>query len=112
MEDPGNWQQSFSPRSSIANGLVVPFPFGMSLIKKTLAESNGEVITVTENEIMDGVTEIAKTEGLFVSPEGSAAWKALSHLKQKGIIKDKDNILFFNTASGYKYMENLSQKII
>jgi threonine synthase len=76
----------------------------MSLIKKTLAESNGEVITVTEKEIVDGISELAKTEGIFVSPEGSAAWKAIAHLKQNESIKDKDNILFLNTASGYKYL--------
>jgi threonine synthase len=104
LDDPDNWQKDFFPQPTIAHGLAVPFPFGMNLIKKTLAESNGEVITVTEKEIIDGISELAKTEGIFVSPEGSAAWKALSHLKQKGSIKDKDKILFLNTASGYKYM--------
>ena len=107
LKDPGNWEKNFVPAPTIAHGLAVPFPFGMNLIKKVLAESTGEVITVTEEEILDGINEIAKTEGIFVSPEGSATWKALSYLKQKGTIKDKDNILLFNTASGYKYMEDL-----
>src|SRR5688572_15383200 len=111
LDDPDHWQNNFSPKPTIAHGLAVPFPFGMNLIKKTLAESNGEVITVTEKEIMDGISEIAKTEGLFVSPEGSATWKALAHLKQKGSIKDSDKILLLNTASGYKYMENFPEKI-
>jgi len=56
---------------------------------------------------MDGIKEIAKTEGIFVSPEGSATWKALAYLRQKGSIKDKDNILLLNTASCYKYIEDL-----
>ena len=111
LRDPDHWEKEFTPKPTIAHGLAVPFPFGMHLIKKTLAESNGEVITVTEKEIMDGINEIAKTEGIFVSPEGSATWKALAHLKQKGSIKDSDSILILNTASGYKYMEDLPQKI-
>ena len=111
MIDPDNWEKSFIPKPTIAHGLAVPFPFGMNLIKKALTESNGEVITVTEKEITDGINEIAKTEGIFVSPEGSATWKALAYLKQKGSITDKDNILLLNTASGYKYVENLSEKI-
>ena len=85
LDDPDNWQKNFMPKPTIAHGLAVPFPFGMNLIKKTLAESNGEVITVTEKEIIDGIGEIARTEGIFVSPEGSATWKALAYLKQKGI---------------------------
>ena len=109
-DDPDNWQNNFFPKPTIAHGLAVPFPFGMNLIQKTLTESNGEVITVTEKEITDGINEIASAEGLFVSPEGSATWKALAHLKQKGTIKDKDNILLLNTASGYKYMEDLHKE--
>lgn len=104
--DPHNWQKNFSTKPTIAHGLAVPFPFGMNLIHKTLTESNGEVITVSEEEIMEGINEIAKTEGIFVSPEGSATWKALAYLKQKGSIGNKDNILLLNTASGYKYIEN------
>ena len=111
LDDPDNWQKDFLPQPTIAHGLAVPFPFGMKLIKKTLAESNGEVITVTEKEITDGINEIAKTEGIFVSPEGSATWKALAHLKQKGSIKDNDKILLLNTASGFKYMEGFPGKI-
>jgi threonine synthase len=107
LKDPDNWEKNFVPAPTIAHGLAVPFPFGMNLIKKVLAESNGEIITVTEKEIVEGVKEIARTEGIFVSPEGSAAWKALPYLKQKGTIKERDNILLLNTASGYKYMEDL-----
>lgn len=110
LQDPDHWEKEFTPKPTIAHGLAVPFPFGMHLIMKTLDESKGGVITITEEEIMDGMNEIAKTEGIFVSPEGSAAWKAIAHLKQKGSIKDSDTILLFNTASGYKYMENFPVK--
>ena len=111
LNDPEHWQKNFTPKPTIAHGLAVPFPFGMNLIKNVLAESNGEVITVTEEEIIDGISEVAKMEGIFVSPEGSATWKALAHLKEKGSIRDKDTILFFNTASGYKYVENFAGKL-
>ncbi|HJS55754.1 MAG TPA: threonine synthase [Chitinophagaceae bacterium] len=110
VDDPDSWQKNFLLKPTIAHGLAVPYPFGMNLIRKTLAESNGEVVTVTEKEIIDGVNEIAKTEGIFVSPEGSATWKALDYLKQKGSISENDNILLLNTASGYKYRESFPRK--
>lgn len=109
MNDPDNWEKSFLPKPTIALGLAVPFPFGIDLIRKVLVESNGEVITVTEDEIREGINEIAKTEGLFISPEGSATWKALAHLTKSGSITGKENILIFNTASGYKYMNYLQK---
>ena len=110
LKDPDHWEKKFIPKPTIAHGLAVPFPFGMDLIIKTLNESKGEVITVTEKEMTDGINEIAKTEGVFVSPEGSAAWKAISQLRQEGTIKDSDKILLFNTASGYKYMDDFSRE--
>ena len=111
LNDPDNWEKNFVPAPTIAHGLAVPFPFGMNLIKKAIAESNGEAVTVTEKEIKDGIAEIAITEGIFVSPEGSATWKALAYLRQMGTIKDKDTILLLNTASGYKYMEDLHKEV-
>ena len=110
LKDPDNWEKKFVPAPTIAHGLAVPFPFGMNLIQKAIAESNGEVITVTEKEITDGIDEIARTEGIFVSPEGSATWKAVAYLKRIGSITDKDNILLLNTASGYKYMKDLHKE--
>ncbi|HVG41298.1 MAG TPA: hypothetical protein VM888_06780, partial [Chitinophagaceae bacterium] len=58
-------------------------------------------------EMMDGIKEVAQKEGLLLSPEGSATYKALDHLKGKGIVKGTDKILLLNTGSCYKYLENL-----
>ena len=106
LHDPGNWQKNFFPKPTIALGLAVPLPFGMNLIMKTIAESNGEIVTVSEEDIKAGINEIAKIEGILVSPEGSATWKALPWLKQKGTINDSDKILLFNTGSAYKYLDS------
>lgn len=107
FKDPVNWKRSFDPRPSIANGLAVPYPFGMDLLQKTIKESGGDVIGVTEEQMIDGIREVAAAEGILLSPEGSAAWKSLSLLVEKKVISKEDNILFLNTGSGFKYLENL-----
>ncbi|MDQ6608850.1 MAG: threonine synthase [Bacteroidota bacterium] len=106
FRDPVSWKEHFSFLPSVANGLAVPFPFGMDLIQKVVYESAGAVITVTEDEIMRGIKEVAKTEGILLSPEGSATWKALDHLLNRKVIATTDKILLLNTGSGYKYLEN------
>ncbi len=65
----------------------------------------GDVITVTESEIIMGIQEVAKAEGILLSPEGSATWKAITHLLKRKIIATTDKILLLNTGSGYKYLE-------
>lgn len=99
--------KGYKATPSIANGLAVPEPFGMKLILKTLHESNGLPVTVSETNIVKGVREIAKHEGVFVAPEGGAIWMALLQLLQEKIISRDESILLLNTGSGYKYLDNL-----
>jgi threonine synthase len=104
-EDPENWKQTFSPRPSIAYGLVVPYPFGIDLIRKVIDESSGEVVAVKEKEIIDGIQEVELAEGVLLSPEGSAAWKAVTHLLNKKMITVNDKILLLNTGRSDKTLE-------
>ena len=96
-----------NPAETIANGLRVPHAFGHKLILKTLYESNGYAIDVTEEEMQECLGEFAMSEGLFLSPEGAAVWQAAKRLKTDGWISDSDQVILLNTGSGYKYAENL-----
>lgn len=101
------WRDGFVPGPSIANGLAVPFPFGMDLMLGVLEESGGMAVSVSEKDIIESVKEIAKTEGLIISPEGAATWVALQQLKRRNIVDSAEKILLLNTGSGYKYLQNL-----
>jgi threonine synthase len=107
MKNPVGWQQQFSPLPSIAYGLAVPFPFAMNLMLETIHSSGGEVVTVSEQQIIEGIKEVAEGEGILLSPEGSAAWKGVEWLLKEKKINHDDKVLFLNTASGYK---NILQK--
>jgi threonine synthase len=106
LKDRENWKKMFNPTATIANGLAVPYPFGMNMMLQVLDESGGNAVAISEDEILNGVREIAKTEGLLISPEGAATWKALVELNRTKIIGSSEKILLLNTGTGYKYMEN------
>ena len=95
------------PKETIANGLRVPHAFGHKLILKTLSESNGYALDVTEEEMMNGLSEFAQTEGVFLSPEGAAVWEAFKKLRSKSWIKEDESVVLLNTGSAYKYVENV-----
>jgi threonine synthase len=97
-----------NPSSTIANGLRVPAAFGDALILKALYESGGTAISVTENEMLAGITELASAEGLMVAPEGAAVWEAFKKLRAQNWIKGEEKIVLLNTGSIYKYMENIA----
>jgi len=105
--NPDDWMQGFAPQPSIANGLAVPYPFGMDMMQQVLQESNGMAYAVSEEEIIAGVKEFARTEGMIIAPETAAVWKALLHLRKMKVVDAADKIVLMNTGSGYKYLENL-----
>lgn len=96
-----------NPGMTIANGLRVPHAFGHKLILKTLHESKGTAIDVSEENMKNGIKEIAQNEGLFVSPEGAAVWEAAKKLRASNFIRESDSVVLLNTGSAYKYVENL-----
>lgn len=99
----GKLPDNYAPQSSAAYGLAVPYPFATQMMLDVLMESNGTAITVSENEMSEGVEFIARTEGQLLSPEGAATFMAVKKLLHAGWIKPTDRILLVNTGSWYKY---------
>jgi threonine synthase len=99
--------EGFVPQPSLANGLAVPYPFGMDMMQQVIHESGGTAVAVSEKEMVEGVKEIAQTEGMIFCPEGAAVWKALPKLLTMKVIDAADKIVLLNTGSGYKYLDNI-----
>jgi threonine synthase len=87
-----------------ASGLRVPSPFADRLMLASLRDSNGLGIAVGEEEMMDGMLDLA-AEGCFACPEGGAVMAALRQLRVRGEVKPEQRVVIFNTGSGLKYLE-------
>lgn len=95
------------PKPSIANGLAVPYPFGLDLMLDVINESGGLAVAVSEEEILDGLNDLARREGLLISPEGASLWKAMIKLKKQNILFGNEKVVLLNTGSAYKYFDNI-----
>jgi len=89
---------------TIAAGLKVPKPFAGKLILKVLRDSNGFAISVTDEEILNAIKDLARYEGIYACPEGAATYAGLKKLVNDGILSMDDRILLMNTGSGLKYL--------
>ncbi len=87
-----------------AAGLCVPKAFADHLILKTIRESGGAAVAVSDDETLESVRSLPKLEGLLVCPEGGAALAALKYLKARKSISDKETVVVFNTGSALKYL--------
>ena len=93
------WQNA----ETLATGLRVPHALGDFLVLNAARESGGSALAVTDDEIIDGIGQIAKEEGLFVCPEGAATFAALKYLIDDGKVDKDERVVLFNTGSGIKY---------
>ena len=92
---------------TIASGLRVPSAVGDFLILRALRESHGSAVAVEDPAMLEGVREIAETEGLVTAPEGGATLAALKQLLTDGTLAGSETVVLFLTGSGYKYFEAL-----
>jgi len=105
------WQEGKSESEAwheartIAAGLRVPHPFADYLILQIIRKSGGAAIAVTDDEILQCMREMARSEGLFVCPEGAATFAAFKLLAARGDLHPEQRVVVFNTGSGLKYGE-------
>jgi len=90
---------------TVASGLRVPSPFADTLILSAIRESGGTAVAVSEEDMLDGLHELAALEGVFACPEGAATLAALRHLRRSGEVKATDRVVLYDTGSGLKYLE-------
>jgi threonine synthase len=97
--------EEFPNAATVAAGLRVPKAIGDFLILDALKESGGTAIAVSDQELLDGARQLARTEGIFAAPEGGACVPALRKLLDTGFVKKTDRVVLFNTGAGVKYLD-------
>jgi threonine synthase len=94
-----HWEKAFT----VADGLRVPSAVGDFLILRSLRESNGTAVAISDEEMINGIKTVGRTQGLFISPEGGATYAAFIELLNSGWIARDEKVVLLNTGSGHKY---------
>jgi threonine synthase len=111
FESGGSRAEAWTDARTVASGLRVPAPFADSLILRALRETGGTAVAVSEEELLDGMTDLARSEGLFVCPEGGATLAALRQLRASGEVSGRERVVIFDTGSGLKYLDAWRQAL-
>jgi len=90
---------------TVASGLCVPGAVGDFLMLRVIRDSGGCAIAVTDEELLQGVSEMAAYTGIFAAPEGGATLACLKKMVERGLVKPEDRVVLFNTGTGLKYLE-------
>jgi threonine synthase len=93
------WQNAHT----IASGIRVPQAIGDFLILRAVRESGGVAMAVSDNEITEAVSEVARDDGLLLCPEGGATVAAYKRALTHGHVRRDERAVLFNCATGLKY---------
>jgi threonine synthase len=93
--------------ATVADGLRVPRAIGDFLILRAVRDSGGTALTVSDEEMIDGMLDLGGTEGISAAPEGGAALAAIRKLVADGSIRHDDRVVLFNTGGALKYLDAL-----
>lgn len=87
--------------STIAAGLRVPVAIGDYLILNTIYSTSGTAVSIPDEEILQAMKNLAKTDGIALAPEAAATYAAIDHLKNDGWLDRDESILLLATGSGF-----------
>ena len=90
---------------TLAAGIRVPSAVGDYLILNAIYESGGTAVTVTDEEIVDAVSEMTSLTGVFPAPEGAATLAGYRRLRGSGFLTADTEVVLVNTGTGYKYLD-------
>jgi len=99
----------FDNAATFAAGLRVPKPYGDYIILEIVRESDGTVVSLDDQTILQSLLDWSRNEGLLLSPEGAAATAAYDHLLSTGFLAPTDRVVIFNTGAGLKYVDMIAE---
>ncbi|HEX9880026.1 MAG TPA: threonine synthase [Candidatus Binatia bacterium] len=96
---------------TIATSIAIGDPADGYDVLQAVRESGGWGECVTDEEILDGITLLAATEGIFTEPAGGTEVAVARKLIEQGRIPTDESIVISITGNGYKTLEAIAGRV-
>jgi threonine synthase len=93
---------------TICKSLAIGDPADGHYAVDAVRSTHGAGRAPTDEQILDGIKLLAKTEGVFTEPAGGAAVAALKQLADDGEVESSEEVVLFITGNGLKTQENIA----
>jgi threonine synthase len=94
--------------STIAKSLAIGNPADGWYALDTIRSSGGSCGSVTDDEIIEGIGLLARTEGIFAETAGGVTIATLAKLAAQGVIRSDERVVAIVTGHGLKTVEALA----
>ena len=90
---------------TIAKSLAIGNPadgyFALDVVRRT----GGSMCAVTDDEIVEGIRLLARTEGIFAETAGGVTIATLAKLAQSGVVRPDERVVAYITGHGLKTLD-------
>jgi threonine synthase len=97
--------------NTIAKSLAIGNPADGYYALKTIAESNGGAEMATDEEIVEGIKLLARTEGIFAETAGGVTIACLEKLVESGSLNPDAVTVAYITGTGLKTQEAVADHL-
>ncbi len=97
--------------NTIADSISVNHPRDAQLALQAIKESNGMALTVTDEEILAAIPELARGSSVFAEPSGAAPYAGLKKLVAQGTIKKDESVAIIVGGNGLKDISGVGKSI-
>ena len=93
---------------TIAKSLAIGIPPTAGTPLETVRSSGGAFASVTDEEILDAIGLLARTEGIFAETAGGVTIATLAKLAAQGVVRADERVVAYVTGHGLKTVEALA----
>lgn len=97
--------------STIAKSLAIGDPADGWHALEIVRRSGGAIGAVSDDEIVEGIRLLARTEGIFAETAGGVTVATLAKLAAAGVVRDDERVVAYVTGNGLKTVEALAGRV-
>lgn len=97
--------------NTVADSISVSRPRDGYLALQSLKESGGTAVTVTDEEIISAIPELARASSVFAEPGGAAVYAGLKKMVAQGAIKKDESVAIVIGGNGLKDINAATKSI-
>ena len=96
---------------TIAKSIAIGNPADGFQVLETVRETGGSGAMVSDEQIIDAIKLLARTEGIFTEPAGGTTLAATLALVEEGVIPRDERVVVAITGNGYKTVDAVSNRL-
>jgi len=103
------WRQGEDPLTkpaitpaTVADSISAGLPRDRLKAMAAVVDTGGAFVTVTDDEILAAIPEMARRSGVFGEPAAAAAWAGARAAAVVGLLGSRDRVVVMNTGNGLK----------